>query len=167
MRFHETQRFRQPWLWMIVMGIFVPVVGLFGYGLWQQLVMGRPWGDRPASDAGLLLVFAFVVLIAVGTSLLFVFARLDVTVTDDAVVIRFVPFHAKGRRIALSEIADAHTRKYRPLAEYGGWGIRYGFSGMAYNVSGDEGVQLVLTSGKRILIGSQRSRELEAAIARR
>jgi hypothetical protein len=35
---------------------------------------------------------------------------------------------------------------------------------MAYNVSGNRGVQLELVSGKRILIGSQQAEELAAAI---
>ena len=38
--------------------------------------------------------------------------------------------------------------------------------GKAYNVSGNEGVQLELTNGKRILIGSQRADELADAIKR-
>jgi hypothetical protein len=39
--------------------------------------------------------------------------------------------------------------------EYGGWGIKYGKMGKAYNVSGNRGVQLEFTDGKRLLIGSQ------------
>ena len=167
MHFHESQRFRQPWLWAVIVVTLIPIVGTFAFGLWQQLVLGKPWGDRPTSNLGLLAAFLIVSAIAAGVIALFVFARLDVTVTDSELVIRFRPFHFEGRRIALSEIAEAQARKYRPIAEYGGWGIRYGFGGMAYNVSGNEGVQLVLTNGKRILIGSKRSRELEAAITSR
>jgi hypothetical protein len=35
---------------------------------------------------------------------------------------------------------------------------------MAYNVSGDRGVQIELLNGKRLLIGSQRAEELWQAI---
>ena len=57
------------------------------------------------------------------------------------------------------------ARTYRPILEYGGWGIRYTMGrGWAYNVSGNQGVQLELASGKRILIGSQRAEELARAI---
>ena len=58
------------------------------------------------------------------------------------------------------------ARTYRPLLEYGGWGIRYApfGKGWAYNVHGSQGVQLELTNGKRILIGSQRAEELARAI---
>jgi hypothetical protein len=36
--------------------------------------------------------------------------------------------------------------------------------GMAYTVSGNRGVQIELTSGRKILIGSRRPEELAAAI---
>jgi len=53
---------------------------------------------------------------------------------------------------------------YSPISDYGGWGIRYGSIGKAYNVSGNRGVQLELLNGERILIGSQKPEELAAAI---
>jgi hypothetical protein len=58
------------------------------------------------------------------------------------------------------------ARTYRPILEYGGWGIRYSpfGQGCAYNVSGNRGVQLELADGQRILIGSQRAEELARAI---
>jgi hypothetical protein len=54
---------------------------------------------------------------------------------------------------------------YSPLRDYGGWGIRRGAKGKAYNVSGNHGVRLELSDGKRILIGSQRPEELSEAVA--
>jgi TATA-box binding protein (TBP) (component of TFIID and TFIIIB) len=51
------------------------------------------------------------------------------------------------------------------LLEYGGWGIKYGRKGKAYNVSGNRGVQLVFKDGKQLLIGSQRAEELAEAIS--
>jgi hypothetical protein len=44
--------------------------------------------------------------------------------------------------------------------------VRFGPRGRAYNVSGNRGVEITLANGKRVLIGSQRSDELAAAIAR-
>ena len=56
------------------------------------------------------------------------------------------------------------VRTYRPIREYGGYGIRYSSKGKAYNVSGDRGVQIELLNGERLLIGSQRADELWRAI---
>jgi hypothetical protein len=63
-------------------------------------------------------------------------------------------------------IQTYEAKTYRPLREYGGWGIRYGAAGKAYNVSGNLGVQLSLLSGRKIMLGSQKPEELVLAIDR-
>ncbi len=94
---------------------------------------------------------------------LFVRMELRVTVTDAALEIHFAPF--VRRVLAWNEIASSRARTYRPIREFGGWGIRFGRGGArAYNVSGNRGVELTLRDGKRILIGSQRADDLAAAI---
>lgn len=69
-------------------------------------------------------------------------------------------------RIPLRHIARAYARRYHPLKEYGGWGIRQGRDGRAFTISGKEGVQLVLRSGTRVLVGSRQAAELASAIRR-
>lgn len=163
MRFEERQRFRQPWLWTILVAALLPAL-IPVYGAFQQIVLRQPFGSEPVSNTHLV-VLAICVIAFAGLVLgLFGVARLDVTVDDSAVIVFFPPFHRRPRRFDLSDIAEAAARDYDPLTEYGGWGIRLGVKGWAYNVSGSRGVQLVLTNGKRILIGSQRADELEAAI---
>jgi hypothetical protein len=69
------------------------------------------------------------------------------------------------RVIALSDIERVEARKYNPLKEYGGWGIKgWSKTKMAYNVSGNRGAELTLTDGRRVMLGSQRAEELAAAI---
>lgn len=67
-------------------------------------------------------------------------------------------------RIPLKNVVRAYSRTYNPLMEYGGWGIRYGLQGRAFNMRGDQGVQLELRSGQRVLIGSQDPDALAEAI---
>ncbi len=112
----------------------------------------------------LLLSIACGVFLPSGVALLAWTARLETEVRPDGLFIRFFPFHVHWRRFRLQELSEFHARTYRPIREYGGWGIRYGCSGRAYNVSGNEGVQLVFRNGKRLLLGSKRSYELERAI---
>lgn len=162
--FREQQSFRQPWLWIVFACVSIPVVAFLGYGIYQQLVLGQPFGNRPVGDTSLIAIFGGILLLHTLVIALFWYSRLDVEVTREHVGIRFRPFHLRPRRIALKDITDARARQYSALGEYGGWGIRIGIRGWAYNVSGDHGVQLTLASGKRILIGSQKSEELEAAI---
>jgi hypothetical protein len=157
--FHEEQRFRQPWLWAIVLLPAAIVIGILAV----QVGTGRPVGNHPAPDwlLAVLAVFTGVLLPAFMASL-----RLTVEVADGVLRIRFFPFVRK--EIRLSEIESAEVRTYRPIREYGGWGIRWGGRrGWAYNVSGNRGVQLVLRGGKRLLLGSQKPEALAAALARR
>jgi hypothetical protein len=113
-----------------------------------------------------LLVFDWF-FFGIGLPALFFFCRLTTEVRDDGVYICFFPFHRTWRRIAFTEMKQCEVRTYRPVREYGGWGIRYGGKGKAYNVSGDRGVQIELLNGKRLLIGSQRAEELWRAIQAR
>lgn len=160
--FIEIQRFTQRWLWILLILIMLIVLGVFGYGLIEQLVFGRPWGDRPVSDGVLLLTGSGVILFSSCMIYLFYTLHLITEVRDEGVYIRFFPLW--GKLIPYRSIQSCTARTYKPLSEYGGWGIKYGRSGWAYNIIGNRGVQLVLDDGKRILIGSQRTDDLIQAI---
>jgi hypothetical protein len=100
----------------------------------------------------------------IGATILFWLIRLETYVDSNALYVRFFPFQLAFRKFAASDLAEYYSREYNPILEYGGWGIRYGRAGKAYNASGNKGVQLVLNNGKRLLIGSQKPDELVKAI---
>jgi len=87
---------------------------------------------------------------------------LHTTVLPEEIQVRF------GRRtrfrIPLKFVVRAYPRTYDPLREFGGWGIRFGAGGRAFNMRGNQGVQLVLRSGQRVLVGSERAEELAEVI---
>jgi hypothetical protein len=156
-RFRETQRFTQVWVWLAV--AFVAGVGW--WALVQQVLLGQPFGNRPAPDAA---VIAIWVLCGIGLPVLLATCRLITEVRSDGLYVRYLPFHLRWKRFSLEDIATCEACTYRPLLEYGGWGIRWGPGGWAYNVKGNRGVQLELNTGKRLLVGSQRSNELAGAV---
>lgn len=142
-RFREVQRFRQWWL----LALLLAPVALLAY---PGALRHRP---------------PLVLLLVLGIPIWFWFLRLITEVHDDAVHVQFIPLWRR-RVIPFRDIRTAVACTYSPLRDYGGWGLRWGPQGQAYNVSGDRGVLLELVSGKRLLIGSQRAEELEAAIGR-
>ncbi|MFE4105578.1 DUF6141 family protein [Almyronema epifaneia] len=160
--FREVQQFRQKWLWGVLLLSSAAGVLPFGYGLWQQRVWGQPWGNVPLSDTALVVANAIAVLLAVALLYFFYVLKLVTEVKADGIHIQFFPL--LRRTIAFVDIQGCQVRTYRPLREYGGWGIRFGFKGNAYNVSGDRGVELAFFQGKPLLIGSQKPEELAAAI---
>jgi hypothetical protein len=101
-------------------------------------------------------------LLPVATVALTVATELRVTVGPSQVRLRFFPFAT--RTIARADIARWEARTYRPIREYGGWGLRLSRRGRAYSISGNRGVELTLTDGRRVMIGSRRPEELAAAI---
>ncbi|MBK8703741.1 MAG: hypothetical protein IPN33_08970 [Saprospiraceae bacterium] len=63
-------------------------------------------------------------------------------------------------------MAKVYVRQYKPIAEFGGWGLRYSMSGKgrALNVSGNMGLQLEFKDGKKLLIGTQKPKEIELVL---
>jgi hypothetical protein len=154
-RFHEEQGFRQWWIWLLIGGITV----MQWWGFIQQIVLGQPFGNRPAPDRGMVLLW---LVFGIGLPAFFLYIRLAVTVTDTAIEIHFRPL--TRRTIPLASVTHVEARRYSPLGEYGGWGIRGWGSNRAYNVSGNRGVELNLVGGRKVMIGSQRADELAQAI---
>jgi hypothetical protein len=104
--------------------------------------------------------------VPIAIAILFYFLKLETEVRADGLYIRFVPFHIHFKKFAVNDLSECYARQYKPILEYGGWGIRCGLSGRgrAYNVSGNKGVQLVFKGGRKLLIGSQKAEKLEEAI---
>ncbi|WP_336361160.1 hypothetical protein [Haladaptatus sp. ZSTT2] len=145
--FRETQRFRQPWLWAIL--IFVSLI-LF----WAALAEAESVFQRVLFGAlGLVFLLFFAVL------------GLRTEVREDGIHLKFFPLHLSERHISANELTGFDAREYRPLAEYGGWGIRRGRNGWAYNVRGTAGVELRYR-GKTLLVGTQQPREFIEALDR-
>jgi len=155
--YHEIQRVRQAWIW----GVVTVIAGLAWYALARQLLLRRPFGTTPIPDHALAVLW---LIFGIGLPALFLLGRLVTEVRCDGIYIRFVPFHRSFRRIAFEDVKRCQVRTYHPLLEYGGWGIRIGLKGKAYNAYGNRGVQLELRSGRRLLIGSQRPEEFLRAI---
>lgn len=157
--FEETQRFTQPWLWLVILA----VAGFSWYAALLQLGLRRPVGSNPAPDAVLLVVW---LLFGVALPLLFRAMHLRTEVKADGLHLRLYPLHLRFRHWPFEALGSADARTYSPLREYGGWGLRLGPGGWAYNIQGNRGVQIVLRSGRRILIGSQEPERLEDALRR-
>ena len=161
MTFTETQRFRQPIIWLILFIAGVIPVSIFAYGIYQQILLGNQFGNRPMSNA--LLIFMFVITFILFFSLCFLFGMIKLATIIDEAGIRYkmFPIHLKYRNLTWDMIESFEVIKYNPIQDYGGWGIRFGKKGRAYNISGDKGLYLVLKTGKALLIGTQKETELK------
>ena len=57
--FQEKQRLSQTW----VIYIHLAILGLFLIGIIQQVILGKPFGDKPMTDCGLMIGFSIALLI--------------------------------------------------------------------------------------------------------
>ena len=122
-----------------------------GQALFQETQRFSPW---------------VYVILCVAAAILFgvITMRQTTSVSPETVTVRFGPLYTA--RIPVAEVASAHAVVYRPVRDYGGWGIRGTSRRRALNTRGDEGVLLRKTDGSTVLIGSQKPRELLAALER-
>ena len=102
-------------------------------------------------------------IFGVGLPLFFYVMELRIEVRDDGVAARFYPLPSFGD-IELKQIGRCYVRTFRPIMEYGGWGLRFSRHGTAYIMKGKEGVQFELKDGKRVMIGSQNATAFLQAI---
>jgi len=142
--FYEIQQFRQKWIWTILLIVlfvlFLPII------------------------SGIISILLGVILILTGFCFIWLFysMKLITEIKGDSIHIKFSPFTTQI--IPSSEIIKYEIRQYRPIIEYGGWGIRFNRSGKAYTVSGNIGIQIQLSAGKGILIGTQQPNEFLQAM---
>ena len=156
--FLEEQRFRQFWIYLI---IAIPVVVTW-WGFLEQIVLGRSWGDRPAPNWVVILVW---LVFGIGFPWFFWSLRMTTRVDASGIEVRWRPVRA-GVTLAYGEVERHEVISYRAIREFGGWGVRWGGGNRrAYNVSGNQGVELFLGDGRSIVVGSERAEELDIAIS--
>ena len=151
--FSEKQKFRQ---WWIILLFLIP----FATNIWQNYTENQRFKlDFPA-------IYSVVFVIILIIILFILIMSLKTEITTEGVSVQFFPFHRKPRFFPWQNINSIYVRKYKPLLEYGGWGIRVGLfgKGLAYNVSGNMGIQLALNNNKNLLIGTQRPEEVSIAL---
>jgi len=156
--FQEKQKFNQWWIHLIVL---IPA-GIWIWQMVQQIFMGVPFGQNPAPD----LVVILIGIIPVGAFLLFRYLTLETLIDENGVNYRFKPFQKKFKTIRKEDIDTFEVKKYNPLLEYGGWGIRTGSfrKGTAYNVSGNMGALFVMKNGKKFMLGTQNPETMRSAL---
>ncbi len=150
--FTEEQKFSKSWVILIIAAlVLLPL-----YGIYQQIILGQPYGDKPMSDFGLIL-FLLLTLALLG---LFLVLKLKTQLTEHEIQMKYYPFFTK--MVKWSDIKSAKVLNYGFV---GGWGIRLWTKyGTVYNVKGSTGLAIEMKNGKKFLIGTQKETELKYAL---
>ena len=158
--FREQQKFSTWFYWLVILSlVFAALLSLF--------VLKKKFPGQSSPETGEVLIVVIVGIgIPLAIMLLFLLVKLETQVLSNGLYIRFFPVHIHFKKFSPEDLKECYARQYKPILEYGGWGIRYGWfgKGKVYNIRGNQGVQLVFRSGRKLLIGSQRPQEFEQAI---
>ncbi len=158
--FSEVQRFRQKWLWAVIIILAGADVGLFLVGLIQQVFLGQPFGSKPVPNGALISITSFN-LVFVGVLVwLFYYAKMITEVRADGLYVRFVPIQQTFLKIPLYNIASMKFAAYPRFM----LGIHYSKKKTMYNMANTGGVELLYNDGHAFLLGTREPDELTKAI---
>lgn len=149
--FEEKQAFRQWWLLLILSGILVVTglsffIGFTGFQTENLKYLGY--------IAVLFIITMFWII------------RLHTRIDNSGIRTSFEPFGIFKKSFKWNDISKCYVRKYSPIREYGGWGIKGFNNPKAFNVSGNIGIQIITKDDKRFLIGTNKPKEAQRVIKR-
>ena len=156
--FKEVQNFTSPLIWIFFSVLLITFFIILFITIFNDLYPGNFSQNKTSASDYLIIILA--ILFVIGLMYLFKIMRLEIIIDNENLFFAYKPF--LKRNYPLNEILEFKERKYRPLIEYRGWGIRYSLfgNGKAYTVKGNTGVQFLTRNGKKFLLGSQKPAEL-------
>lgn len=105
-----------------------------------------------------------LVLLVPGLAVYLLWGGLYVAVTADDVIVKLGLLGVRLLRMRVSDIVEASVLEFSPLADFGGYGIRFNRNMIAFFFRGNRGVKLRNMKGRQFLIGSDHPERLAAVI---
>jgi len=153
--FKELQKNDLSWKWLFFVALYI----LMCWALIEQFSGEIDISAVSSIIFGLCLIVFFNFIIVI--------MKLETEIDEAKIRFRYRPFHVKPRIIYWDDISEFYLREYKPMKEYGGHGLQRKMKyGKAFTVSGKKGLQIILKDGKKILIGTQKPKELEMIIGK-
>ena len=103
-------------------------------------------------------------VVALAALLEYVVGGLTVRVRESSLLIHLGSVPVFRTTIPFQEIRATESVVYRPLLEFGGWGMRGRRGRRAWTARGDQAVRIELADGREVLIGSDHPQRLEERI---
>ena len=149
------------WATIVLLAVAFGVAGPMFVNLQQQLSDGLPVGGSTIpqlAGAGFSIVLPVLIYL--------LFGRLVVQVTRSSVRLRFGYVPVVAKVVPFGEIERMEAVRYRPLRDFGGWGIRRAWKGnrVAWTMNGDQALVLHLVSGRQFYVGSENPVRLKSRI---
>lgn len=152
--FEETQRN------ILSFVIPIPLTIAFGAMAAVQIISGKPIGNHPAPDFVLVTIFVLMAVFA----FLMGKQKLKTQITEDDIKYSSGIFFSGETVTQFDNVKSLSIRRYKPMKEFMGWGVKWNSTTDCYTMSGDIGLELTLANNKKILIGTQKPKELQLVL---
>ena len=153
--FEEVQQFTRP----SVSRFFKALTGIVFLALLVSLIIQK----GRFTDYNKLLIVLLPILLVLNI----IFAsRLVTQIRTDGLYVRFPPWQSRFSVYDWIDIVEIQVRKYQPMREFMGWGIRYGIRKMGYIVAASACIEIVLKNGYTIIVTTQRGEEVNEVLKR-
>lgn len=134
--------------------------------LWGSVVLScypilAGWDNDLPDDLRWVIVGAILAFVG---ALKTVVGGLTVLVRESAIVLHLGSVPLVKRVVPFRDIVDLRSVEYRPIAEFGGWGVRGFGRRKAWTARGNRAVALDLTGERQLLVGSDHPQRLEERI---
>jgi hypothetical protein len=134
--------------------------------VWMKWVMAATFA---ALVTGAVMSFSFspwvsLIMLVFAALSLFPLGGLHTTVDANQVQVRLGAIGIPLMMLSTKDIESAEVYQFSPLADFGGYGIRFNREMQAYYFRGNRGVKLATTRGKQYLIGSDKPESLKTVI---
>ena len=151
--FVEEQFVKRWWLFMFILAIILVIIGTAYYA------------TRTAEEETAIVISVVSIIITLAIIVPLLRLRLNTRIDEKGILTYFRPFHFTRKFLPWEDINECFIRKYSPMEEFGGWGLRgLGRNWKAYNVEGNYGIQIRTFKGKKVLIGTLKPKEAEAVV---
>ena len=151
------------WFWILIWGACLLGAGSALHALYVESPGPGALGTGEQPSAGLLVVVSGLLLL-LPTLLTLASSCLDVEVRTGYLFVAFGPLHLLRTRIRWSAMEAVEAVSYRPIREFGGWGLRIRKRKTAWTIRGSQAARITLSSGKRVYVGSRFPHRLVAKI---
>jgi hypothetical protein len=142
--FEEKQRFNPWWLYAVYALVLCLLIG----GAYKNSNGFRNF-DNPVIFILLLAGIFLVVFILL--------LQMETRIDPEGIKVKFPSLPFSEKNFQWIDIKECYVRKYSPLAEYDGWGIR----GL---LSNNNGIQIVTNDNFRFFIGTQKAEAVKAVL---
>lgn len=138
--------------------VAIPPLGMLLLLIWQ-VVLGHHWGKSSMSNGNVIgwTIFLWLVYLRLIT----IHLVTEVRNGELSIVLRGL---WRSRHIPLDRIQLVEIIDHDPVREFGGYSIRTTRAGTAYLAGGRGAVRLTMSSGGKVVVGSNRAEELAAVL---